>query len=119
MGASPVGYSQFLRELREEFPVISDVGCIGRDGVYSPYSDACASSEFLSQYNILQYNYLFDKKNRMDDFTGQPVKISSNCLMLKGLTLDDGIALSTGGVFTQLLLLQGIQSELSGCEFIK
>lgn len=62
------GYEQFVSEVRKQVPILTKHGYIGNDGVFyengdkdSPYYD------ILQQYNILEYNNIFDVKNRVDE----------------------------------------------------
>ncbi|MFQ9515251.1 MAG: LTA synthase family protein [Eubacterium sp.] len=68
-GVSKTGYQQYVSEIREEVPVITQLGYIGKDGNFynnddrkSPYYDK------LKEYQIVEYNNLFDSKNRIDGF---------------------------------------------------
>ena len=64
----PMTASQkMLAELMSEYPVINGRCFIDSDGNYSPVSDY-DRIESLSQYAIMQYNYLFDGDNRRDVF---------------------------------------------------
>ncbi len=67
--APRTGYQQFLADLREKVPVITGNGYIGADGGFyqaddteSPYYD------LIQDYNLLQYNAMFDKGNRLENF---------------------------------------------------
>lgn len=67
-GIERAGYAGFLEELYEEYPVISAKGCIGKDGKFSPYKEECEKTDLLKLYNSFQYNYIYDKRNMLDDF---------------------------------------------------
>ena len=67
MKMSPFQY--FLSDMKKEVPILTSHGYFGSDGIYysltdesSPYYDS------LENYHILQYNDLFDKNNRIDQF---------------------------------------------------
>ena len=62
------GYQKYLLELSEQIPVITAQCYIGKDGVIHNTSDIYEYSELLSVYQNVQYNYLFDTKNRADQF---------------------------------------------------
>ena len=62
------GYQKFLLELREEFPVISSKICIDNRGNYLSPEEALAQSDRLREYQLLQYNNLFDGGNRAEAF---------------------------------------------------
>ncbi len=51
-------YFAYLRELRQEYPIITVNGYVDKDGNYKNWSSA--GDEF-TEYRMLQYNYLFDK----------------------------------------------------------
>ena len=51
-------YFTYLRELRQEYPVITINGYVDKDGNYTNWGSA--GDEF-PEYRMLQYNYLFDK----------------------------------------------------------
>ncbi|MFQ9516121.1 MAG: sulfatase-like hydrolase/transferase [Eubacterium sp.] len=68
-GLAKSGYQEFVSKVREEVPILTKYGYIGKDGNFykngdkdSPYYD------ILLQYNILEYNNMFDVKNRVDSF---------------------------------------------------
>lgn len=67
-GNKLTGYNKYLLDLQKELPVISAVCYKDKDGnVYA--NDAKSEySDLLHSYQILQYNQLFDEKNRADDF---------------------------------------------------
>ncbi len=55
--ASP--YFAFLEELLQEYPVITNNGCLDREGNYYGLDEL---KDQLQDYRILQYRYLFDKE---------------------------------------------------------
>ena len=61
-------YHKFLLELREEFPVVSSKICIDSRGNYLSPEEALAQSDKLREYQLLQYNNLFDGENRSEAF---------------------------------------------------
>ena len=70
VGMELTGYDQFLLELRKELPIVSLNGYWDTDGTYyedvndkeSPWYDR------LQQYDLLVYNHLFGKNDRIDGF---------------------------------------------------
>ena len=63
-------YYQFLEEMQAQIPAINVFGCVSQEsGGFIPL-DAAADREslWLNRYAILQYNALFDKKNRSGQF---------------------------------------------------
>ncbi len=67
-GSRLTGYNKFLLELQEELPVISAVCYKDKEGNVYANNEKSKYSELLRSYQILQYNQLFDKENRQDDF---------------------------------------------------
>lgn len=63
------GYQKFLSGLMEELPVITGNVYRGTDGTFYSRTDG-AYEDVLDDYRILQYNYLVDGKNRMEEFFG-------------------------------------------------
>jgi len=66
-GAPLTGYQKFLTQLRKVLPVITANVYIDADGNYYNSTDN-PYVEHLRDYAILQYNNLFDEKNRVDSF---------------------------------------------------
>lgn len=68
-GLAKSGYEEFVSNVRKEVPIITKYGYIGKDGNFykntdkkSPYYD------LILKYNILEYNNIFDVKNRVESF---------------------------------------------------
>ena len=61
-------YMEFLRELQKELPVITGNGYIDNSGTYYTFEEENEYSELLNQYEIIQYNNVFDYRNRVDKF---------------------------------------------------
>ena len=68
-GMKKSGYNKFLLDTMKDIPIININGYVGADGNFyevedkeSPYYDQ------ITMYNMLCYNHLFDKKNRVDSF---------------------------------------------------
>ncbi len=61
-------YNEFLLLLREEFPVISSKICIDQLGNYMTPQEALETNSMVKEYQLLQYNNLFDGDNRNDLF---------------------------------------------------
>jgi phosphoglycerol transferase MdoB-like AlkP superfamily enzyme len=63
------GYNKYLMDLYETLPVVSQICYKDKDGVtYDPEDDAFPYQDLLNEYHILQYNNMFDTKNRVEDF---------------------------------------------------
>lgn len=68
-GMEMTPFNGFLSDLSKDIPILTSHGYIGSDGKYYKLDDT--SSPYypeLCNYSILQYNTLFDKKNRIADF---------------------------------------------------
>lgn len=62
-------FNRFLLELSKDVPVLTSHGYFGSDGNFYELNDKQSPYyEELENYHILQYNHLFDKKNRIDNF---------------------------------------------------
>ena len=63
-------YQKFLKDLQQEVPAMNSRGFYSmQDGEYKHYVDATGDeAQMLDYYQILQYNDMFDKKNRSDVF---------------------------------------------------
>lgn len=63
-------YQAFLSEMRETVPVLNSMGMRARDGGF--VTDEAALPEearaYVSRYRAYQYNGIFDRKNRVEDF---------------------------------------------------
>ena len=59
-------YNRFLAELEENIPSINPFGYYSlKSGCYLPFDQATGKEkEWLLKYEQLQYNCIFDKKNR-------------------------------------------------------
>mgnify|MGYP002709813735 CR=1 FL=1 len=62
-------FNRFLSDMHNEVPILTSHGYYGNDGVYYSLDDTTSPYySSLENYHILQYNDLFDKKNRIDGF---------------------------------------------------
>ncbi len=52
-------YFAYLRELRQEYPIITINGYVDKDGNYTNWG---SGGDEFPEYRMLQYNYLFDKR---------------------------------------------------------
>lgn len=59
-------YMDFLENLRQTIPVITGNGYMTSEGVYHNISDDNIYSELLKSYSHLQYNNVFDTKNKVN-----------------------------------------------------
>ena len=59
--------SLYLLELSKTLPVIDTVGYIDNQGTYYKWSDASPYTDLLDEYEKIQYNSIFDRKNVNSD----------------------------------------------------
>ena len=69
-GIPLTGYQSYLADLRKTLPVITANVLIDKDGVYYASGESHPYEELLSYYEAYQYNYMFDEKNRYNEFFG-------------------------------------------------
>lgn len=69
-GIDMPAYNQFLLKVQEVIPAMNSQGYYSKSNEqFQTYSDAKGEeAEILNQYRILQYNAIFDEKNRSDLF---------------------------------------------------
>lgn len=68
-GLELTGYQQFLMEMRKQVPVITGLGYFGEDGSFYRLTDTSSPYyDIVHEYSMLQYNNLFDSKNRIQNF---------------------------------------------------
>lgn len=71
VGIRLTGYNQFLLELQKQLPVLSLNGYWDTKGDFYKIEDESSPYyQILQEYNILQYNHMFDKSNRLQNFFG-------------------------------------------------
>ncbi len=68
IGGKMTGYQKFLLELQKKIPMITANGYRGDDGVLHELDEESEYSDLINQYQILQYNNMFDSANRLNDF---------------------------------------------------
>ncbi len=72
-GLSMSGYQQFIADVQKEIAVITKKGYVGADGVYYKHSDKESPYyDTWCKYRMVEYNHLFDVKNRVDAFYSIP-----------------------------------------------
>lgn len=65
------GFDNFRLEVSKKFPILTVNGYYDDEGKFYSLSDDEKSSSFsdeLEEYDILQYNYMFDKRHRISNF---------------------------------------------------
>ena len=68
IGAELTGYQKYLLELMEEVPLITANGYRGADGKIHELDEKSEYSDKIKEYQMIQYNNLFDSSNRVQDF---------------------------------------------------
>ena len=67
-GLKKTAYQDYLTSLREQLPVLTANYCYDAEGNFYSADDFDQVKDLLNDYEILQYNHLFDPKNRADGF---------------------------------------------------
>ena len=67
-GNKLTGYNKYLLELQKELPAISAVCYMDKTGEIHKYDEKTEYDALLATYHMLQYNQMFDKEHRADDF---------------------------------------------------
>lgn len=67
-GNKMTGYNKYLLNLMEKVPIISAICYQGDDGVLHANGEESDYTELIKQYQMIQYNNMFDTDNRIDDF---------------------------------------------------
>lgn len=75
-GLEKTSYNTFLDSLYERIPVINSIGFIDAYDNYYSFDDAAIYSDLINGYQVIQYNNLFDSKNRLDSIFSLPGKSS-------------------------------------------
>ncbi len=68
IGADMTGYNKYLLDLQKKVPVLTALFYQGDDGKWYDNSTESKYSKYIKDYSKIQYNGLFDQKNRVDDF---------------------------------------------------
>lgn len=68
IGGELTGYQKYLLDLYEEVPMITANAYQGKDGVLHAIDEKSEYSDLIKEYQMIQYNNLFDYKNRIEGF---------------------------------------------------
>ena len=63
-GLKLTDYDKYLVNLYETLPVIDSIGYVDNDNNYYRLGEETQYTELLNQYEKIQYNLIFDKKNK-------------------------------------------------------
>ena len=67
-GNKMTGYNKYLLDLMKKVPIISAICYQGDDGVLHANGEESQYTELIRQYQMIQYNNMFDTDNRVDNF---------------------------------------------------
>ena len=69
-GVPMTGYQKFLAAMHKEIPAFTNHGYMDKNGVVYEKDDINSPYyyDWVNKYHYLEYNYQFDKGNRIDDF---------------------------------------------------
>lgn len=70
-GVEKSDFLKFLTSIRDEIPAINNFGYLDKSNTYHSIKNNSISStqnELLHNYQLLQYNYLFDSRHKLKDF---------------------------------------------------
>lgn len=67
-GVQMTEYNRFLLELFESIPVQNALGYKDKNGKYFSLDEEREEADLLLKYHMLQYNYMFDRKYRVNNF---------------------------------------------------
>lgn len=67
-GLNTTAYMNFLRNMQTEIPVITGNGYIDNEDNYYTFDSESKYSDLINKYELLQYNNVFDYKNRINSF---------------------------------------------------
>lgn len=68
IGGKMTAYQKYLLDLYEQVPVITANAYQGKDGVLHGLDEISEYSDKIREYQMIQYNNLFDSSNRVADF---------------------------------------------------
>ena len=67
-GLKTTTYMNFLRNMQKEIPVITGHGYMDENGNYYNFGEGLNENlKFIEDYRLLQFNNMFDKKNKFDE----------------------------------------------------
>lgn len=68
IGGKLTGYQKYLLDLYEQVPMITANAYQGADGVLHELDEKSQYSDLIREYQMIQYNNLFDSENRIEQF---------------------------------------------------
>ena len=70
-GLEGTGYTKYLEDLRQELPVITDIGYMDWEGSRFRAGEPNPYTQRLNEYAVLQYNNSFDDANKVGALFGR------------------------------------------------
>lgn len=67
-GVKRTAFNEYLLKLHESIPAMNIYGYYDKNGTFYTWEDDSPYQEELSAYNMIEYNYLFDKKQQRQYF---------------------------------------------------
>ena len=68
IGGKMTGYQKYLMDLYEQVPMITANAYQGKNGVLHELDEKSEYSDLIQEYQMIQYNNLFDSSNRVSEF---------------------------------------------------
>ena len=65
-GLQGTGYTKFVEQVRQVFPVITANGMIDREGSYYKIGESTPYDDLLNEYAMLQYNNAFGLRGKAE-----------------------------------------------------
>lgn len=72
-GIPLTNYQRFITTMYMEYPIVTTLGISDRDGNYIGGPELLMNTDLWNYYSVLEYNEVFDEKNRNSDFFDYPV----------------------------------------------
>lgn len=66
VGIAPTGYGEFLLQMYEQIPAVNAFGYMTRDGGWHSFEEETEVSEWIRNYQMIQYDAMFDSKRNME-----------------------------------------------------
>lgn len=67
-GLPKTPYQMYLTELQQNVKAMNINGYVDKDGIHHRFEEQNEYTELIENYNLFQYNELFDKKNKIQKF---------------------------------------------------
>ncbi len=87
-GVELTKYQQYLLNLREEVPAFGASSYLGQDGKFHEYGAGGQEENYLNLDDSVNYNKIFDRKNRINDLFSWIQKSKKNGKCTFSYTID-------------------------------